>query len=95
MEIFKKQIRIDEHVSRQHSLIPYINKNLDGTTKLIMDDYNIDLYGVPTPYIMIKDYTEEGMRVLHEADLIEEICGAKIISYKYDMPVENSFGLFK
>lgn len=67
--------------------------NLDP--EYFMDDYNIDLYGVPTPYIMIKDYTEEGMRVLHEADLIEEICGAKIISYKYDMPVENSFGLFK
>lgn len=43
MEIFKKQIRIDQHISRQHSLIPYINNGDDKTSQLIMDDYRIDV----------------------------------------------------
>ena len=59
-----------------------------------MDDFNFDLYDVPAPYIMIKDYTEDGgLRFLHEADLVEELCGAKIISYEYDAPIENTFTL--
>ena len=60
-----------------------------------MDDFNYELYDVPAPYIMIKDYTEDGgIRFIHEVDLIEEICGAKIISYEYDAPIENTFKLF-
>ena len=60
-----------------------------------MDDFNYDLYDVPAPYIMIKDYTEDGgIRFIHEVDLIEELCGAKIISYEYDSPIENTFTMF-
>lgn len=67
----------------------YLVLSLDP--EYFMDDYNYDLYGIPAPYIMIKDYTEEGMRFLHEAADVEEICGAKIISYEYDEPIENKF----
>jgi hypothetical protein len=37
---------------------------------------------------------DEGISFLHEADEVEEYCGAKIISYEYDEPIENSFGMF-
>ncbi len=43
MEVFKKQISIDSYISRQHSLIPYINKKGDETSKLIMDKRTIDI----------------------------------------------------
>ena len=67
--------------------------NLDP--EYFMGDYNYEIYGAPEPYIMIKDYTEEGMRFLHDAADIAEFCDAKIISYEYDAPIENSFGLFR
>ena len=61
-----------------------------------MGDYNADLYDdVPAPYIMIKNYGEDGaLSVIHEADEVERICGAKILSYEYDAPIENSFSIF-
>ena len=64
--------------------------NLDP--EYFMGDYNLELYEAPEPYIMIKDYTEEGMRFLHDPADIAEVCDAKIISYEYDAPIENSFG---
>ena len=46
-----------------------------------MDDYNFDLYDVPVPYIKINEYTEDGgLRIIYEADTVEAMCGAKIIS---------------
>ena len=60
-----------------------------------MGDYSVELYGVPAPYIQIKDYDEEGLRIIHDPTMVEEICGAKIVSYEYDEPIENAFGLFK
>ena len=33
--------------------------------------------------------------IIQEAKIIEEIYGAKILSYQYDKSIENSFGLFK
>ena len=61
-----------------------------------MDDYNVDLYdGYPEPYIRIDEYTEDGgFRTIYDADDVEEICGAKIISYQYDEPVKNTFKVF-
>lgn len=60
-----------------------------------MDDYNTELYDTPTPYIMIKYYTEEGgMGGIHDPNEVEELCGARIISYEYDEPIENSFRTF-
>ena len=61
-----------------------------------MGDYNADLYDdVPAPYIMIKNYGEDGaLSVIHKADEVERICGAKMLSYEYDAPIENSFSIF-
>ena len=59
-----------------------------------MDDYNFNLYDIPAPYIMIKDYTEEGIRFLQDPIDTEEGYGAKVISYEYSAPIENSFSLF-
>ena len=51
---------------------------------------------VSMPYIMIKSYDEDGgMRILYEADIIEQNYGARIVSYEYDAPIENTFALFK
>lgn len=58
-----------------------------------MDDFNFDLYDIPAPYIMIKDYTEEGVRFLQDAVEAERDYGAKVISYEYGEPVGNSFSL--
>lgn len=70
---------------------------LDLDPAYFMDDYNMEPY--PTPYIMIKDYTDygdcEGVGFIHDADEVVELCGAKIIGYEYDEPIENKFGLFK
>ena len=65
-----------------------------------MDDYNMELYGsAPAPYIMIKDYTDygdyEGLSIISEAEMVEELCGARIISYDYDEPIDNEFGFLK
>jgi hypothetical protein len=68
-----------------------LNLNAD----YFMDDYNFDLYGFPEPYIMVKYYTEDGtMGIIYDVDDIKEMCGASIISYEYDEPVENSFSVF-
>ena len=67
--------------------------NLDP--EYFMDDYNSDLYGIPEPYIQITDYTEDGgFCIIYEAAEVEEICGAKIISFEYDSPIENDFKVF-
>ena len=60
-----------------------------------MGDGYVELYGLPEPSIRIYDYMEDdALRVIHDADEVEEICGAKIISYEYDEPIENSFSIF-
>ena len=73
---------------------------LNLVPEYFMGDYNMELYGsAPAPYLMIKDYTDygdyEGIGFIHDAAGVEAICGAKIISYQYDEPIENEFGLFK
>ena len=35
---------------------------------------------------------EEGISCENNADLIAEVYGARIISYEYDEPIENTFG---
>jgi hypothetical protein len=60
-----------------------------------MDDYNMELYDVPAPYIQIKSYSEDGgMSVIYDPNEVKELCGARIISYEYDAPVQNSFSIF-
>ena len=57
-----------------------------------MGDYSLDLYDIPKPYVKIHQHTEEGgLRVIEDANSVEELCGAKIISYRYDAPIVNAF----
>lgn len=55
-----------------------------------VDDGNRE---VPKPYIAVILEDSEGIRILHEPAEVEEYCGAKIIGYEYDEPIENSFGI--
>lgn len=47
------------------------------------------------PSISVRLDNEEGLSFENDAELIYEVYGAKIISYEYDQPIENSFGIFK
>ena len=53
--------------------------------------------GVPEPHLLVSyPYDENGTATIYqEAADIEELFGAKRISYHYASTVENSFGLFK
>ena len=46
---------------------------------------------IPVPYLSVVIQDGEGMSILHEPEDVEEYCGAKIIRYEFDEPVENSF----
>ena len=46
----------------------------------------------PKPYISVIVRSDEGMRFMHDPAEVEAYCGAKMISYKYAEPIENSFG---
>jgi hypothetical protein len=68
---------------------------LDLYPDYFMDDYNMEVYDVPAPYIQIKSYSEDGgMSVIYDPNEVKELCGARIISYEYDAPVQNSFSIF-
>ena len=56
-----------------------------------MDDFVEGYYDVPKPSISIRMESEEGLWFLSEPADVEEYCGAKIISYEYDEPIENIF----
>ena len=46
----------------------------------------------PKPYFQIVTVESDGaMSIEHRADVVEEICGAKIISFEYDEPIKNNF----
>ena len=45
----------------------------------------------PVPYISVAITDGEGMSILYEPEDVEAYCGAKIISYEYDEPIENMF----
>lgn len=73
-----------------------------GTAKLVLALYPDYLMGdfkdiyqdAPKPYISVTLEDDAGMRIIHEPDDVEAYCGAKIISYEYPEPIENSFSLF-
>ena len=58
-----------------------------------MGDYNLALYeDIPKPYIAIHQHTEDGgFSVIYDVDEIEQLCGARLISYRYDAPIVNAF----
>lgn len=47
-----------------------------------------------SPWITVRLY-DEGLYFENDAELIAKSYGARIISYEYDEPIKNSFGLFK
>ena len=53
--------------------------------------------GIPEPSVYITyPENEYGETVIvNGPDEVEALCGVRIISYEYDEPVENTFGLFK
>ena len=55
---------------------------------------NVDGYRTVIPYISIRIENEEGLSFLNDPKDVEDYCGARIISYEYDEPIENSFSLF-
>ena len=68
-----------------------VELNLAFCPEYFMDDFVEGYHEVPKPYISVKIVDDEGMRFLCEPAEVEEHCGAKIISYEYDEPIENSF----
>ena len=44
------------------------------------------------PMFTVRLEDEEGLGFENDADLIAEVYGARIISYEYDEPIENTFG---
>ena len=51
---------------------------------------------VPVPSLLVKYPEDEygGIRIIVDADIIDEAYGVKIVSFLYDEPIENSFVLF-
>ena len=50
----------------------------------------------PAPYLIVAYPFEDGSggEFIYDADTIEKDFGIKIVSYKYEAPIENSFSLF-
>ena len=51
--------------------------------------------GAPEPWLSVSHSDGEGFYIENEPDVIAERYGARIVSYEYDPPIQNSFGLFK
>ena len=47
------------------------------------------------PWISVRIEDNEGLSFENRADYIAEAYGAKIISYEYDAPIENTFGILE
>ena len=62
-----------------------------------MGDTEMTSLGVPEPRLTVSyPTTEDGEeRFVNDAAEIESTFGAKIISYEYKSPIENTFALFK
>lgn len=71
-----------------------IKLNLAFYPEYFMDDFIEGDHQVPVPYISVTLENDEGMSILHEPADVEEHCGAKIIDYAYDEPIENSYSVF-
>lgn len=56
---------------------------------------NVDNVSQPSLLIRYPEDELGGVNIIQDADEIEATYGAKIVSYQYDEPIENSFGLFK
>ena len=68
-----------------------IELNLGFYPEYFMGDPATGGKEVPVPWLSVVVVDGEGMRIIHEADVVEATYGAKIISYEYDKSIENSF----
>ena len=67
---------------------------LDFCPEYFMSDPLVAEWEYPEIYLSVYHDDEEGLSILYGDD-VEEEYNARIISYEYDEPIENSFGLFK
>lgn len=58
------------------------------------ESIDVDLEA-PEAHLVVSFVNGEEVLIESQADVIEEKYGARIISYEYDDPIKNSFGLFK
>ena len=49
---------------------------------------------VPSIYVSYPENADGESTLVNIPEEVEALCGAKIISYEYDAPIENTFGLF-
>ena len=68
--------------------------DLDFYPEYFMGDSDTAGWEAPIPYVSVTLVDDEGMMILHEPDEVEENCGAKIASYEYSEPIENSFAIY-
>ena len=71
-----------------------VELNLHFDPGHFMGDSYVDGEEPFSPWITVRLYSE-GLYFENDQDLIAETYGAKIISYEYDEPIQNSFGLLK
>ena len=71
-----------------------VELNLHFAPEYFMGEFYGDDDEPFSPSITVRLEDEEGLRFENDADFIAEVYGAKIISYEYDRPIENSFSLF-
>ena len=70
-----------------------VELDLDLNPDYFMGDFFEGRMDAPAPYISVKVVHDEGLYFICEPAEVEEYCGAKIISYEYDSPIVNSFGI--
>lgn len=72
-----------------------IELRLSFYPEYFMGDPDWSWVGAPEPQLYVSHRNGEELSFQDEAAVIEETYGAKIISYTYDKPIQNAFGLFK
>lgn len=69
-----------------------IDLDLNLYPEYFMGDIEENYREPSKPYIVVTVVGEDGgIGFAHEPDEVEELCGAKIISYTYEEPIVNSF----
>ena len=71
-----------------------VNLNLAFYPEYFMNDPLTGGKEAPIPWLSVTHVDGEGMSIQNEAEIIEETYGAKIVSYEYDAPITNEFGIF-
>ena len=71
--------------------------SLDLSPNYFMGEEIFETSEISEPWLLVKlaDAEDGGLSIIHDQQEIEEIYGARIVSYKYDAPIQNTFGLFK